>query len=66
MGILDFLKQNNKLRNYITLPEPNDSIAFFEEIKTLSNIYCSETDINKGIFGYQIQKYSPFADIGIS
>ena len=53
MGILDFLKQNNKLKNYITLPEPNDSIAFFEEIKTLSNIYWSETDINKGIFGYQ-------------
>ena len=53
ISFFDFLKQNNKLKNYITLTEPNDSIGFFEEIKTLSNIYWSETDINKDIFGYQ-------------
>lgn len=62
MRIFDFLKLNNKPKNYITLPAPTGSIEFFEEIKAISNIYWSETDINKRIFGYQIQKDTKWRD----
>jgi len=48
--------KHNKLNDYIKLPEPDDSIFFFETIKRLSEEYWSTIDINKGVYGFQIQR----------
>jgi hypothetical protein len=40
----------------IKLPKPVDTIDFFMEIKLISNRYWMETNINRSIYGFQIQE----------
>jgi len=42
--------------DWITLPEPNDSVAFFETIKKKSEIFWADTIPNKCIYGFQFQQ----------
>jgi hypothetical protein len=49
-------------KDLINLPIPTDELFFFETIKSVSNIYWADTDINKGIYGFQIQKGSMWRD----
>jgi hypothetical protein len=42
--------------NFIRLPLPDDSIAFFQTLKKESEQYWASTDIDKALYGYQIQK----------
>jgi hypothetical protein len=48
--------KDNKLDDYLRLPEPDDSVDFFETVKRLSEKYWAKTDLNKGLYGFQIQK----------
>ena len=52
----------NKLKHFIQLPTPSNDLDFFETIKSLSNSYWKDTDINKRIYGFQIQKGSKWRD----
>jgi hypothetical protein len=42
--------------NFIRLPTPDDSIAFFQTLKKESEHHWASTDINKSLYGYQVQK----------
>jgi len=44
--------------DWVTLPEPDDSISFFETIKRESEKFWADTLPNKGIYGFQIQQDS--------
>lgn len=44
--------------DWVTLPEPDDSISFFETIKRESEKFWAETLPSKGIYGFQIQQDS--------
>lgn len=46
----------DKFNNYIILPKPTDELEFFEIIKKLSNEYWENSEINTGVYGFQIQK----------
>lgn len=48
----------DKLKDFIKLPTPTNELHFFETVKSLSNTYWADTDINKGVYGFQIQKDS--------
>ncbi len=41
--------------DFIKLPEPTDDLDFFEAIKDLSEAYWANSEINKGLYGFQIQ-----------
>ena len=42
--------------DWVTLPQPDDSISFFETIKKESEIFWTDTSPNKSIYGFQIQQ----------
>jgi hypothetical protein len=44
--------------NWVKLPEPDDSISFFEAIKSESEKFWADTLPSKGIYGFQIQQDS--------
>ncbi len=44
--------------DWVTLPQPDDSISFFETIKKESEIFWADTSPNKGIYGFQTQQDS--------
>ena len=44
--------------DWVTLPEPDDSISFFETIKRESEKFWANTLPSKGIYGFQIQQDS--------
>ena len=46
----------SKKPDWPTLPQPDDSIVFFETIKTLSEQYWLDTVLDKNIYGFQVQK----------
>ncbi len=48
----------DKLIDYIKLPKPTDELDFFEAVKHLSEAYWAETEISKGLYGFQVQKGS--------
>jgi hypothetical protein len=48
--------KTNKNIPSIKLPEPADSIEFFEAIKKIANDYWSDKEISKDVYGFQIQK----------
>ena len=52
---MNFFKKKKLPDYYYQLPLPNGSISFFKEIKTLSEKYWNECDINPDTFGFQIQ-----------
>jgi hypothetical protein len=56
MGFFQVFKKHEP--EFIKLPQPDDSISFFETIKIESEKYWEETTINTGIYGFQIQPYS--------
>jgi hypothetical protein len=54
--------KDRRLGDYIKLPEPDDSTEFFETVKRQSQIYWAATDINKGLYGFQIQRNTKWKD----
>jgi hypothetical protein len=42
--------------DWVTLPQPDDSISFFETIKRESEKFWMDTSPNKSIYGFQIQQ----------
>ncbi len=54
MTAFNLFKKDNI--DWITLPEPNDSLTFFEAIKKKSEIFWADTIPNKGVYGFQIQQ----------
>ena len=54
--------RDKRLDDYIKLPEPDDSIGFFETVKRLSEKYWAANDISKKLYGFQIQKNSKWND----
>ena len=60
MRLFNHFKKKNI--DMINLPIPEDSIDFFLKIREISNQYWKETDINKSIFGYQIQPNTKWCD----
>ncbi len=48
----------NKEFNYVRLPFPDDSLSYFEGLKTVSELYWEETTPNNSIYGYQIMQHS--------
>jgi hypothetical protein len=53
---MNIFKKKKNPDNYYHLPIPNNSIEFFKRIKSLSEEYWNNSDINPNIFGFQIQK----------
>ena len=49
-------KKQDMFKDYIKLPQPTDELDFFEALKNASNCYWADTDVNKGLYGFQIQK----------
>lgn len=54
--------KDKRLDDFIRLPDPDDSVHFFETIKQLSEKYWATTNINKGIYGFQIQRDTKWKD----
>ncbi len=54
--------KGKRLDDYIKLPQPDDSIDFFETLKRQSEGYWATTDINKGLYGFQIQRNTKWKD----
>lgn len=56
--IIDFNIFNRKKSddNFVTLPNCDSSIEFFQEIKNLSEKYWEETEPSPNLFGYQVQQ----------
>jgi hypothetical protein len=54
--------KDKRLDDYIKLPDPDDSTDFFETVKRESEIYWATTDINKRLYGYQIQRSTKWKD----
>lgn len=54
--------KDKRLDDYINLPDPDDSTGFFETVKRQSEIYWGTTDINKGLYGFQIQRNTKWKD----
>lgn len=54
--------KDKRLDDYLKLPEPDDSIDFFETVKRLSEKYWTTTNINKRIYGFQIQRNTKWKD----
>ena len=54
--------KDKRLDNYIKLPAPDDSIDFFETVKRLSEKYWATTDINKELYGFQVQRNTKWKD----
>ncbi|NTS42153.1 hypothetical protein HRG84_14715 [Flavisolibacter sp. BT320] len=53
MSVFNLFKKDQP--NWVTLPEPDDSISFFETIKRESEKFWNDTLPNKDIYGFQIQ-----------
>ncbi|MCO5238380.1 MAG: SMI1/KNR4 family protein [Chitinophagaceae bacterium] len=51
-----FRKKDNI--DWVTLPQPDDTVSFFETVKKESEIFWADTSPNKGIYGFQIQQDS--------
>ena len=47
--------RQNSLRSFCELPKPDNSIDFFKKLKIESEKFWEVTDINRKIFGFQIQ-----------
>jgi hypothetical protein len=58
LGPLFNMTKKDPLDSYIHLPAPDDSVEFFREVKRLSEEYWRETEINKSLYGFQVQKNS--------
>ena len=56
MAAFNLFKSDNI--DWVTLPEPDDSVSFFETIKRESEKFWADTLPNKGIYGFQIQQDS--------
>ncbi len=54
--------KDKRLNDFIQLPAPDDSTDFFETVKRVSEKYWSQTDINKGLYGFQIQQNTKWKD----
>jgi hypothetical protein len=48
----------NDAVNLIRLPVPDDSVSFFQKLKEESEVYWASTDMNKSLYGFQVQKHS--------
>ena len=48
----------NKKPDWPVLPQPDDSLTFFETIKSLSEQYWLDIAIDKTIYGFQVQRGS--------
>jgi len=57
MAAFNLFKKEDNI-DWVTLPQPDDSISFFETIKKESEIFWADTSPNKGIYGFQIQQDS--------
>ena len=57
MAAFNLFKKKDNI-DWVTLPEPDDSISFFEIIKSESEKFWVDTSLNKGIYGFQIQQDS--------
>ncbi|MEN0053258.1 MAG: SMI1/KNR4 family protein [Mucilaginibacter sp.] len=51
---MPFLKKNKV--DFITLPKPDNTISFFQNMKHLSEQNWSTIQLNKNIYGFQIQE----------
>ncbi|MBL4676252.1 MAG: SMI1/KNR4 family protein [Mucilaginibacter sp.] len=63
MGFFQIFKKHEP--EFIKLPQPDNSIPFFETIKIESEKYWGETTINNNVYGFQIQpesKWKPGLD----
>lgn len=57
MAAFSLFKKKDSI-DWVTLPQPDDSVSFFETIKKESEIFWADTSPNKGIYGFQIQQDS--------
>lgn len=57
MAAFNLFKKKNNV-NWVTLPQPDDSISFFETLKFDSEKFWADTSLNKNIYGFQIQQDS--------
>ena len=57
MAAFNLFKKKDNI-DWVTLPQPDDSISFFETIKNESEIFWADISPNKGIYGFQIQQDS--------
>ena len=55
MAAFNFFKKKDNI-NWVTLPQPDDSVSFFDTIKKESEIFWADTFPDKGIYGFQIQQ----------
>lgn len=55
MAAFNLFKRKESI-DWVTLPQPDDSISFFETFKNESERYWADTSPNKGIYGFQIQQ----------
>ena len=53
MSIFNFFKKQEP--DWVTLPKPDDSIAFFETIKLESEKFWLDAFVDKRLYGFQIQ-----------
>lgn len=54
--------KDKRLDTYILLPEPDNSLGFFETVKQLSEKYWSTTSLNKKLYGFQVQPNTKWKD----
>jgi len=55
MAAFNLFKKRDNI-DWVTLPQPDDSVSFFENIKKESQIFWADTSPNKSIYGFQIQQ----------
>jgi len=55
MATFNLFKKKDNI-HWVTLPQPDDSISFFETVKNESEKFWVDTSPNKGIYGFQIQQ----------
>ena len=55
MAAFNLFKKKDNI-DWVTLPQPDDSVSFFETVKNESEKFWVDTSPNKGIYGFQIQQ----------
>jgi hypothetical protein len=55
MAAFNLFKKKENI-DWVTLPQPDDSLSFFETIKKESEIFWNDTNPNKSNYGFQIQQ----------
>ncbi|MDF3079419.1 MAG: hypothetical protein K0S09_3308 [Sphingobacteriaceae bacterium] len=55
MAAFNLFKKKDNI-DWVTLPQPDDSLSFFETIKKESEIFWADINPNKSIYGFQIQQ----------